>query len=89
MGGAGFTTGNLVVLFAFFFYVTAVVNWGQWPWAGATTQPRTGLAELALMAIPTVAVYAGYLVPIVFTRRYPAIVRARYANQPTPQGDPR
>jgi len=30
-----------------------------------------------------VAVYAGYLVPIVFTRRYPAIVRARYANQPT------
>jgi hypothetical protein len=35
----------------------------------------------------TVAVYAGYLVPIVFTRRYPAIVRARYANQPTPQGD--
>jgi hypothetical protein len=36
-----------------------------------------------------VAVYAGYLVPIVFTRRYPAIVRARYANQPTTQGDPR
>lgn len=41
----------------------------------------------------TVAVYAGYVVPIVFTRRYPAIVRARYtdphADQPTPQGDPR
>jgi hypothetical protein len=32
--------------------------------------------------IPAVAVYAGYLVPVVFTRRYPAIVRARYADRP-------
>ena len=37
----------------------------------------------------TVAVYAGYVVPIVFTRRYPAIVRARYANRSMASGDPR
>jgi hypothetical protein len=37
----------------------------------------------------TVAVYAGYVVPIVFTRRYPAIVRVRYANGSIASGDPR
>lgn len=71
-GGAGFTTGNLVVLFAFFFYVTGVVNWGQWPWAGATTPPRTGLGELALMAVPTVALYAVFVLPNLATWGDPA-----------------
>ena len=33
--------------------------------------------------VAAVVIYAGYLVPIVFTRRYPAIVRARYANRPS------
>jgi hypothetical protein len=33
--------------------------------------------------VAAVAVYTGYVVPVVFTRRYPAIVRARYANRPT------
>lgn len=61
--GAGFTTGNLVVLFAFFFYVTAVVNWNQWPWSGATRQPWTGLGELCVMAVPTVALYAVLTLP--------------------------
>jgi AAT family amino acid transporter len=71
-GGAGFTTGNLVVLFAFFFYVTAVVNWGQWPWSGGTAQPLTGLGEVALLAIPTVAVYALLALPNLATWGDPA-----------------
>ena len=29
--GAGYTTGQLIVLFAFFFYVAAVINWNHWP----------------------------------------------------------
>lgn len=61
--GNGFTAGNLVVLFAFFFYVTAAVNWGQWPWAPHTEQPLRGLGELALLAIPTVALYAVLVLP--------------------------
>ncbi len=61
--GAGFTTGNLVVLFAFFFYVMAAVNWNQWPWAPRAEQPLRGLGELALMAIPTVALYALLVLP--------------------------
>ncbi|MEJ8281391.1 hypothetical protein [Pseudonocardia spirodelae] len=60
--GTGFTAGNLVVLFAFFFYVTAAVNWEQWPWAGLP-QPLRGLGELALPAIPTVALYALLVLP--------------------------
>jgi hypothetical protein len=60
----------------------------------ATTFTAVTLADTAVYlthagTAATVAVYAGYLVPIAFTRRYPAIVRARYASQPTPQGDPR
>lgn len=62
-GGAGFTTGNLAVLFAFFFYVTAVVNWNQWPWAPGAEQPLRGLGELGLLAIPTVALYALLVLP--------------------------
>lgn len=71
--GAGYTTGNLVVLFGFFCYVTAVVNWGQWPWAGATRQPWTGLGELALMAVPTVALYALLALPSLATWADPAV----------------
>lgn len=63
--GAGFTTGNLVVLFAFFFYVTAVLNWNQWPWTSAAglENPLRGLGELAVLAIPTVALYALLVLP--------------------------
>lgn len=71
-GGAGFTTGNLIVLFAFFFYVTAVVNWGQWPWSKGTAQPYTGLGEVALLAIPTLAVYALLALPNLATWGDPA-----------------
>jgi len=71
-GGAGFTTGNLVVLFAFFFYVTAVVNWGQWPWSQGTVPPWTGLGELSLLAIPTVAVYGVLALPSLATWGDPA-----------------
>jgi hypothetical protein len=61
-------------------------------WAATFTAVTVADAIVHLTHAGTTAamsVYAGYLVPIVFTRRYPAIVRARYANQPTPQGDPR
>ncbi|MDN5860793.1 MAG: hypothetical protein L0H84_19490 [Pseudonocardia sp.] len=71
-GGAGYTTGQLIVLFAFFFYVTAVVNWGQWPWSAGTSQPHTGLGELALLAVPTLAVYAVLTLPNLATWGDPA-----------------
>lgn len=61
--GAGFTTGNLAVLFAFFFYVVAVVNWGQWPWAGRVPPPLAGIAELFTMLFPTVALFALLVLP--------------------------
>lgn len=69
--GAGFTTGNLAVLFAFFFYVLAVVNWGQWPWAGRTAQPITGLGELALMAVPTAVLFLVFVLPNLATWAVP------------------
>ena len=61
--GAGFTTGNLFVLFAFFSYVIVVVNWGQWPWAGRVPQPLAGIAELFAVAIPTIVLYAVLVLP--------------------------
>lgn len=70
-GGAGFTTSNLVVLFAFFFYVTAVVNWGQWPWT-SVDQPLKGLGELGVLAIPTIAFYALLVLPNLATWGDPA-----------------
>ncbi|MCE0764965.1 hypothetical protein LWC35_18950 [Pseudonocardia kujensis] len=62
-GGAGFATGNLIVLFAFFFYVMAVLNWGQAPWAGRLNQPWLGLAELGALVLPTLVVYGVFALP--------------------------
>lgn len=62
-GGAGFTTGNLFVLFAFFSYVIAAVNWNQWPWAGRVHQPLAGVAELLALALPTLVLYAVFVLP--------------------------
>lgn len=62
-GGAGYTTGNLFVLFGFFFYVLSAVNAGHWPWARSSRQPWTGLGELTLVLIPTFAVYAVFVMP--------------------------
>lgn len=61
--GAGFTTGNLFVLFAFFFYVYSAVNAGHWPWSGPVRQPWTGLGELTLLLIPTFACYSVFVLP--------------------------
>lgn len=55
-------------------------------WAATFTAIALATALVRLThagTVAEVAVYAGYLVPIVFTRRYPAIVRARYASRPT------
>lgn len=61
--GAGFTTGNLFVLFAFFSYVISAVNWGQWPWAGRIAQPFAGAAELLSLVVPTLVLYAVFVLP--------------------------
>jgi hypothetical protein len=61
-------------------------------WAATFTAIAVATAVVRLTdagTIVAVAVYAGYLVPIVFTRRYPALVRARYANQQTLTKDSR
>lgn len=61
--GAGFGTGQLIVLFAFFFYVTAVVNWNHWPWEGRLEQPWVGVAEFGMLLLPTLVVYGVLAVP--------------------------
>ena len=71
--GAGFGTGQLVVLFAFFFYVTAVINWNQWPWAGRLAQPWTGVAEIATLVLPTLLFFGVFAVPILTTWGDPAV----------------
>ena len=70
-GGAGFTTGNLFVLFAFFSYVIAVVNWGQWPWAGRIAPPLAGVAEVRSLALPTLILYAVFVLPNLATWAVP------------------
>lgn len=56
--GTGYLAGALIVLFGFFTFVTAVVNWEHWPWASrGTPQPRKGLFEIGVMLIPTVVIY--------------------------------
>lgn len=65
--GAGFTMGQLIVLFAFFFYVTAAINWMHWPWAGRLEQPWLGLAEIGALVLPTLVVYGVLAVPGVAT----------------------
>ena len=62
-GGAGYTTGQLFVLFAFFFYVVSAVNANHWPWSARTRQPWTGLGELTLVLIPTAAIYSVLALP--------------------------
>ncbi|MGH3516879.1 MAG: hypothetical protein ACRDQ7_05575 [Haloechinothrix sp.] len=57
--GNGYLTGALFVLFGFFTYVMAVVNWGHWPWTKLTTkQPWIGIGEITLLTVPTVVIYA-------------------------------
>lgn len=62
-GGAGFTAGNLIVLFAFFFYVLVVLNWNHWPFAPRLSQPRARLVEMTVLIVPTLAAYAILALP--------------------------
>jgi amino acid transporter, AAT family len=55
-GGTGYFAGALFVLFGFFTFVTIVINWAHWPWAHIG-QPRKGLYEIAIVAVPTVLIY--------------------------------
>lgn len=56
--GTGYLAGALFVLFGFFTFVTAVVNWEHWPWASrGMRQPKKGLLEIGSMLVPTVIIY--------------------------------
>jgi AAT family amino acid transporter len=56
--GTGYFAGALFVLFGFFTFVTAVVNWDHWPWSSkGMNQPRKGFSEIASMLVPTVVIY--------------------------------
>lgn len=57
-GGLGYFAGALFVLFGFGTWVTSVLNWNHWPWPQlGLRQPASGLCELAVVAVPTVALY--------------------------------
>jgi AAT family amino acid transporter len=61
-GGTGYFAGALFVLFAFFTFVTVVINWGHWPWA-QLRQPRKGLSEIAVVMVPTFLLYLVFGLP--------------------------
>ena len=83
-GGAGYTTGNLVVLFAFFFYVTVAVNWAHWPFgAGSVGQPYTGLFEWGVLLVPTVALFSLFVLPNLATW---AVAGTAFISVPTAIG---
>jgi AAT family amino acid transporter len=63
-GGLGYFTGALFVLFAFFTYVMAVLNWGHWPWMSlGLHQPLVGACEIAFLAAPTILLFAVFGLP--------------------------
>lgn len=62
-GGAGYTTGNLFVLFGFYFFVCAAINADHWPWSGRASRAMTGVGALTLVLIPTAALYAVLALP--------------------------
>lgn len=65
-GGAGYGASGLWVLFGFFFYVTAVVNWGNWPFVkSGLAQPWLGIAQIAFLFVPTTVLYLILGVPTV------------------------
>ncbi len=55
--GLGYVTGQIFVLFAFFWYVVSALNANHWPWSAKTSQPWTGLGELTLVLVPTAVCY--------------------------------
>ena len=65
-GGAGYGAGALWVLFGFFFYVTSVVNWGNWPFVrSGLAQPWLGLSQIFFLLLPTTVLYLILGVPAV------------------------
>jgi amino acid transporter, AAT family len=70
-GGAGFTTGNLFVLFGFFFYVLSAVGHGHWPWSKITRQPWSGFGQLTLVFVPTLVAYLVFVTPNLATWAVP------------------
>jgi AAT family amino acid transporter len=63
-GGLGYFAGALFVLFAFFTYVMAVLNWGHWPWVTlGLRQPLVGFCEIAFLAVPTILLFAVFGLP--------------------------
>lgn len=66
VGGVGYIAGALWVLFGFFFYVTAVVNWGNWPFIkSGLAQPWLGIGQIAILFVPTTVLYLIFGVPAV------------------------
>ncbi len=64
--GTGYLAGALWVLFGFFFYVSSVVNWGNWPWSGSgLSQPWLGLGQITLLILPSTVLYLVLAVPSV------------------------
>ncbi|MCW2576188.1 MAG: hypothetical protein JWR66_2218 [Modestobacter sp.] len=65
-GGLGYFTGALFVLFAFFTYVMAVLNWGHWPWVSlGLRQPLVGACDIAFLAVPTLLLFTVFGLPAV------------------------
>ncbi|QRP44753.1 hypothetical protein [Amycolatopsis sp. FDAARGOS 1241] len=79
-GGAGFTAGNLFVLFGFFFYVLSAVCHGHWPWSTKFRQPWSGFGQLTLVFVPTLVAYAVFALPNVATWASP---RSALLSTPT------
>jgi AAT family amino acid transporter len=66
VGGAGYFTGALFVLFGFSTYVLVVVNWAHWPWPDlGLGQPWVGLCEFAFLLLPTTLLWVVLGVPAV------------------------
>lgn len=66
--GAGYGAGTAFVLMGFFTYVTVDVNWEHWPWAKlGLKQPWVGIGDIALMTVPTVALFVVLQLPNIET----------------------
>ncbi|MBV9819543.1 MAG: hypothetical protein JOZ07_14515 [Solirubrobacterales bacterium] len=62
--GMGYLLPALFVLFGFFTYLTAVINWDHWPWRHlGLKQPWLGIAEIGALTGPTVVLFAFFVLP--------------------------
>lgn len=66
VGGMGYFTGALFVLFGFSTWVLVVVNWDHWPWTDlGMKQPMVGLCEIAFLFPSTTVLYVVLGIPSV------------------------